>query len=53
MKYFHFLSGQYSEEAAEARNKDLKCYNKLNTREISREATNGDIELKLAIRDRN
>lgn len=41
--------GQMSEEAQEARNKDIKMYREFHTRKVSREATNQDLLYRLLL----
>ena len=41
--------GQMSEEAQEARNKDIKMYREFHTRKISRKATNQDLLHRLLL----
>lgn len=49
MQHFLLPIGQYSEEAAEARNKDFKRFREFHTRKYSRQATNQDLIHKLLV----
>lgn len=49
MQHFLLPIGQYSEEAAEARNKDFKRFRKFHTQKYSRLASNEDLIHKLLV----
>lgn len=49
MEHFHLPIGQYSEEAAEARNKQIRHYREFHTRKMSRLATMEDLVHKLLV----
>ena len=49
MKHFLLPIGQFSEEAAEARNKEYRNIPEFNSRKFSRVATNTDLAHKLLV----